>query len=92
MTANMHVAGNCFDSELSDLRNDELGTGAPSVSAVGDEARVVCSRLDTRLMGRPEKFNGQHALWLDCKFQIEAYFGFLFWEEEGKGLEPCSGT
>ena len=70
---------------MSDLRNDELGTGASSVSAVGDEGPVEDSRLDTRLMGRPEKFNGQHAMWLGCKFQIEAYFGFLFGGGEGEG-------
>ena len=48
----------------------------PAESAVGEETRVECSRLDTRLMGRPEKFK-QDAMWLDWKFQIEAYVGFL---------------
>ena len=47
------------------------------VNAVGDEARVEYGRLDSRLMGKPEKFAVQDALLLDWKFQIEAYFGFL---------------
>ena len=57
--------------------DDEVGTVVPAVSDVGDEARVEYSRLDTRWVGKPEKFNRQYALWLDWKFQIEADFGVL---------------
>ena len=65
-------------SEMSDdLNGDEVGTAVPTASGVGDERRGVYSRLGTKLMGKPEKFAGQHALWLDWKFQIEAYFGVL---------------
>ena len=49
---------------MSDLSDGEVGTGAPAVSAVGDEARLKYRRLDTRLMGKLEKFNGQDAMWL----------------------------
>ena len=39
-----------------DLGDDEVGTAIPAVSAVGDEAPVEYRRLDTRLMGKLEKF------------------------------------
>ena len=62
-------------SEMSDiLSDDKVGTAVPAVSAVGYE---VHSRLNTRLMGKPEKFARQDALWLDWKFPIEACFGVL---------------
>ena len=50
-------------SEMFDLSDDEVGTAA--VSASGDEARVEYSRLDTKLMGKPQKFAEQDALCLD---------------------------
>ena len=48
------------ERELSDLSDDELGTGPPAVSEVGDEARVEYSRLDT---GRTQRgLNGNSLL------------------------------
>ena len=51
-------------SELSDLSDDELGTGLPAVSAVGEEAPVEYSRLDDRT-----------SLWLHWHLQHEVFFG-----------------
>lgn len=56
---------------------DEDIEGAPQPAAVPAVPPSTASVLDTKLLGKPEKFSGQEEQWRDWSFVTRSYIGLM---------------